>query len=115
MYMNVCVHVCENVCTAMPAVRRILRLSLNSPFLSSLFSHNTPRTKTCRFLEELSFAADDMSFAIHQMKRCVATRLVMMKRYEPCHGKRFSSVEDFLFLFLFVKLSELICDDIANF
>lgn len=66
--------------------------------------------KMCRYRKILfSSAASDMSFAIYQIKRrvaCVyATRLVTMKRYEPCHVKariRFCSVEDPFVFFLFI-------------
>jgi len=87
----------------MPAIR----LFLNSPyylfFFFHLYIHTVCFTENVRDFEELSFAAGDMSFAIHQMKRCIATRLVMMKCYEPNRVTgRFSFVEDFFF----VKLSE---------
>lgn len=80
----------------MPAIRHILKFSPLSVSFIFIFAQFRFTEKRADF-EELSFAAGDMSFAIHQMKRCVATRLVMMKCYEPCHGKRFSSVEDFFF------------------
>lgn len=61
---------------------------------------------------------DDMSVAIHQIKRCAAcahaTRLVTMKRCEPRHGKREydSPLSKILFFFSYVCFPVDRCVDV---
>lgn len=81
---SVCIYVCMCVCvcTVMPAIYVLYSFY----HLFFIFTQYV-LLKTCRF-QRIVVRGRDMFFTIHQMKRCVATRLVKMKRYESYRRKR---------------------------